>query len=162
MVTLLVTGCPFTSDRPLSDPGAAVSEPGLAGQWRMRDPDSGEWHVLTIVPFDEHQMVAFAPDNDGSKVSGYRLFVTTVGSQRFLNLQELGTSEPGWFFARFDLEGDHLRLAIVDDTLFQNRSFASSAELAGFLRAHLSDPRLYGAEGEHPSEAALERVPATP
>ncbi len=159
---LLLCGCPFSSDRPLSDPGSAAPEKALLGQWRMQDPENGEWHALSILPFDEHQMVAVTVENDHGKVSGFRLFVTAVGSERFLNLQELGDSDPGWFFARFDVDKDHLRMQIVDDTLFEKRSFASSAELAAFVREHLSDPRLYAAEDEKPSVATLERVAAEP
>ena len=159
---LFLSGCPFSSDYPLSDPGSAVPEKALVGQWRMQDPDSGEWHALTILPFDEHQMVAVSVENDRGKVSGFRMFVTAVGPARFLNLQELGDSDPGWFYARFDVDKDHLRLQIVDDTLFEKRSFDSSAELAAFVRAHLSDPRLYAGEDEKPSVATLERAVAQP
>ncbi|HTO22071.1 MAG TPA: hypothetical protein VMQ10_06275 [Spirochaetia bacterium] len=159
---LLLSGCPFSSEHPLSDPASALPEKALVGQWRMQDPDSGEWHTLSILPFDEHQMVAVTVENDRGKVSGFRLFVTAVGPERFLNLQELGTSDPAWFFARFEVDRDHLRLQIVDDTLFEKRSFASAAELTAFVRAHLSDPRLYAAEDETPSVATLERVAAQP
>jgi len=159
---LLLAGCPFSSDKPLSDPESAVPEPGLLGTWKMQDPDSHEWHQLTIFPFDQHEMVAFAPENDLSKVSGFRLFVTRVGRERFLNLQELGASEPGWFFARLELDQNHLHLWIVDDSLFDTRSFDSPSELAEFVLVHLSDPRLYVSGDDHPAEAVLERVPDRP
>lgn len=155
----VLAGCPLSSDTPLSDPRSAAVEPALAGTWKTQDPETGEWNELTIFSFDQHEMVAFAPEKDSSKVSAFRLFVTEVGAQRFLNVQELGASGPGWFFAKFEVGKDRMRLAVVDDGLFSGRSFATAADLREFLRAHLSDPLLYAAAGDTPMESTWERVP---
>jgi hypothetical protein len=154
---VMLSGCPFSSDQPLADPRAAAAEPALAGTWRMQDPESGEWNVLTIFAFDEHEMVGFAPEKDSDKVSAFRLFVTEVGAERFLNVQELGASDTSWFFARFTVAGDRMLLTVVDDELFSKRSFATSADLREFIRAHLGDPLLYAAAGDTPMESAWER-----
>jgi hypothetical protein len=153
-----LAGCPLSSDKPLSDPGAAAVDPALVGAWKTQDPESGEWNQLTIFAFDEHEMVGFAPEKDSAKVSAYRLFVTSIGAQRFLNVQELGTDDSGWFFARYEIIQDRMRLSIVDDGLFEKHTFASSADLLEFLRAHLSDPRLYTPEGDTPMESTWERA----
>lgn len=153
----VLCGCPFSSDKPLADPRAAAAEPALTGTWRMQDPESGEWTVLTIFPFDEHEMVAFAPEKDSDKVSAFRLFVTEVGPERFLSVQELGARDTSWFFARFQVARDRLRLTVVDEALFEKRSFASPADLREFIRAHLGDPLLYAAAGDTPMESAWER-----
>jgi hypothetical protein len=154
----LLTGCPFSSDKPLSDPQGATADPSLIGTWKTQDPESGEWNQLTIFPFNEHEMVGFAPEKDSRKVSAFRMFVTTVGTQRFLNVRELGSEDSGWFFARYEIGQGRMRLSIVDDGLFAERSFSSSADLLEFFRAHLSDPRLYTPEGDTPTESTWERV----
>ncbi len=157
-VIAAMAGCPLSSDKPLSDPRAAAADPALVGTWKTQDPESGEWNQLTIFPFDQHEMVGFAPENDSSKVSAFRLFVTSIGTQRFLNVQELGTGDSGWFFARYEIVQGRMRLSVVDDGLFEERAFASSAELLEFFRAHLSDPRLYTPEGDTPMESTWERA----
>ncbi len=158
-VLAVLAGCPFSSDTPLSDPRSSAVEPALAGTWKTQDPETGEWNELSIFAFDQHEMVAFAPEKDSSKVSAFRLFVTEVGAERFLNVQELGASDPSWFFAKFEVGKDRMRLAVVDDGLFNRRSFATPADLREFLRAHLSDPLLYAAAGDTPMESTWERVP---
>jgi len=157
-VIAALAGCPLSSDKPLSDPRAAPVDPALVGTWRTQDPESGEWNRLTIFVFDEHEMVGFAPENDSSKVSAFRLFVTSIGTQRFLNVQELGTDDSGWFFARYEIVQGRMRLSFVDDGLFGERTFASSTDLLEFFRANLSDPRLYAPEGDTPMESTWERA----
>ena len=153
-------GCPLSSDTPLSDPGGASADPVLVGTWKTQDPETGEWNRLTIFPFDEHEMVGFAPENDSSKVSAFRLFVTSIGTQRFLNVQELGGGDSGWFFARYEIILQRLRMTIVDDGLFGESTFASPADLREFFRAHLADPLLYAPEGDKPMETTWERTPS--
>jgi hypothetical protein len=158
LVIAALAGCPLSSDTPLADPGAAAVDPALVGTWKTQDPESGEWNQLTIFAFDEHQMVGFAPEHDSSKVSGFRLFVTSVGTQRFLNVQELGANDPGWFFARYEIVQGRMRMLVVDDGLFGDRTFASSADLLEFFRSNLSNSRLYAPEGDGPMESTWERV----
>jgi hypothetical protein len=157
-VIAALAGCPLSSDKPLSDPGAAAADPALIGTWKTRDPESGEWNQLTIFPFNAHEMVGFAPEKDSSKVSAFRLFVTSIGTQTFLNVQELGTDDSSWFFARYEIVQGRLRLSVVDDGLFEKRTFASSTDLLEFFRRHLSDPRLFTPEGDTPMESTWERL----
>jgi hypothetical protein len=159
---LLLCGCPFSSDEPLSDPPSAAIDPLLIGAWRTRNADSGEWQSLAFYPFNDHEMVSYAREDSTGEVSLCRLFVTSIGGERFLNVQELkedGT--PWWYFARYTIEGERCILRFVDDGLFDSRAFASAEDRRQFIRAHLADPLLYAAEGEEPEEMILERVPGT-
>ncbi len=148
---------------PLSDPATASPDPGLVGTWTSQDPETGEWIRLTILAFDDHQMVAFGT-GDGSEPAAFRLFPTQVGGQGFLNIQELGTNaqdaagQEAWYFAHYEIAERRLRLKVVDDALFDNRQFVSSAELRQFVGLHLSDPLLYAPEGDEPQEMTWERV----
>ncbi len=54
---------------------------------------------------------------------------------------------------------DRLRLKIIDDNLFDNERFSTSGELTDFIRRHLSDPLLYAADGDQPSDMLWIRVP---
>jgi hypothetical protein len=162
-LVLALGGCPLTSDIPLSDPAAARPDSRLIGSWKTQDPETGEWNALTILRFNDHEMVAFAPDGTSGKVDAFRVFPTDIGAESFLNFQQLGGDDKdgdaeGWSFARYRIAGDRLRLSIVDDGLFENRQFASWSELQEFFRQHLTDPRLYAAEGDQPTESVWERV----
>jgi hypothetical protein len=159
LVVATLCGCPFTSDKPLSDPAAAVPDSRLLGTWKTQDPETGEWNSLTILAFNEHEMVGFAREKDPDKVDAFRLFLTSIGSDRFLSFQELGGRDAGWYYARYDVAQDRLRLKIVDDGLFADRQFGSSRELWEFFRQHLADPLLYSAADDKPSETVWERVP---
>jgi hypothetical protein len=159
VLTLALSGCPFTSPTPLSDPGTARPDPLLAGTWKTQDPETGEWNELSILPFNEHEMVGFAPDRNGGKTDAFRVFSTVIAGESFLNFQELGGKDEGWYYARYQIDGERLRLKIVDDGLFEKRRFSSSADLREFIRQHLSDPLLYASDPDQPSESIWERVP---
>lgn len=89
---LLLDGCPYGSDKPLADPTVAVLDRALAGTWQARDPETTETFALTFVPFNDHEMVGFSRGigSDDKAVSAFRIFVTPVGEEKFLNVQELG------------------------------------------------------------------------
>lgn len=159
---LVLSGCPYSSGITLSDPLAARPDPVLVGHWRTQDPETGEWNTLTILSFNDHEMVGFAPDGATGKVDAFRIFPTKIGTESFLNLRELGGKDNEWFFARYQLVDDRLRLKIVDDGLFEKRRFSSSAELREFIRQHLADPLLYAADADQPTETVWERVPEPP
>jgi hypothetical protein len=158
LAVLLLCGCPYSSDEPLSDPSSAVIDPSLIGTWRTRDEDSGEWQQLAFLQFNEHEMVSWARDDASGEVSLCRLFLTEIGSERFLNVQELGTDGAPWYFARWALSGDRCILTFVDDSLFDSRAFGSAEERRQFIRARLADPLLFGSPGDEPMEMILERV----
>ena len=164
VLLLALSGCPFSTDTPLADPASARPDSRLVGSWRTQDKESGEWNTLTILPFDEHEMVGIAPDGTSGKIEAFRLFTTGIGMESFLNLRQLdgeqsGGGSEGWYFARYQIVDDRLLLSIVDDGLFENRHFASSAELQEFFRQHLSDPLLYASDADQPTETLWERVP---
>ena len=164
VLLLALSGCPFSTDTPLADPASASPDSRLVGSWRTQDKESGEWNTLTILPFDEHEMVGIAPDGTSGKVDAFRLFPTAIGTESFLNFRQLGGEQSGagsegWYFARYQIVDDRLRLKMVDDGLFENRHFASSAELQEFFRQHLSDPLLYASDADQPTEMLWERVP---
>ena len=154
-----LSGCPFSSRYPLSDPAAAVPDSKLIGTWRTQDPESREWNSLTILVFNDHEMVAFAPDKSAEKVDAFRFFPTSIGAERFLSIQGLGGTDEGWYYARYEIVQGRLHLKIVDDGLLEKVQVGSSSELRDLLRQHLADPRLYAPDSDQPSETVWERVP---
>jgi hypothetical protein len=159
---MLLAGCPYSADQPLSDPSSAVPDRALNGTWRSQDPETHETFTLTFAAFDEHEMVGFGRESgaEDKPISAFRLFATPVGDEKFLNVQELrDDAEPQWYFARYRISGDTLSIRLVDDALFGSKSFPTREALQGFLWAHLADPRLYGNPDDNTPDMVLTRVP---
>jgi hypothetical protein len=146
LCVLLLTGCPYSSDFPLSDPGAAPRVPALLGSWSLRDPETGETVTLVLRQNGPHEMVATSRDPDG-KTDTYRLFVTRLGTADFLNVLDTGSGS-SWFFIRYRLDGDALSLRVVDEALFKDVSLSGQDELREFMGDHADDPLLYGEPGD--------------
>jgi hypothetical protein len=161
LVVATLCGCPFSSDKPLSDPAAGVPDSRLLGTWKAQDPETGELSSLTILAFNAHEMVGFAREKDPDKVDAFRLVPASIGAERFLSIQALGGTDEGWYYARYEIEQEKLRLKIVDDGLFLDRRFATSRQLADFIRQHVADPLLYTPAGDTPTEMVLERAAST-
>jgi hypothetical protein len=157
LAALMLGGCPYSTEEPLADPATARIDPALVGAWRMRDAETGELQDIVFLPFNDRELVAYAPVAAPGEASVCRVFVTEIGKERFLNIQELGTDGTAWYFARYAVEESRLVLHLIDDNLFEARSFASARERQEFIRAHLDDPLLYAAEGQDPSPMTLER-----
>jgi hypothetical protein len=156
---MILAACPYTSDQPLSDPAAAAIDRSLVGTWKMQDKDSKEWHTLTFLAWDDRQLVAIADGGENEKPDAYRVFMTTIEHERFLNVQQLGADENRqWYFARYGIRDGRLYLSLVDDALFASRSFASSEALRDFIRKNLADPRLYAGDDNEQPETAWQKV----
>ena len=143
----------------MSDPAAAMLDRSLVGTWKTQDKESKEWQSLTFLAWDDRQMVAIANGGPNEKVEAYRIFVTTIDREHFLNLQQLGEDENRpWNFARYSIRDGRMYLSLVDDALFESRSFDSPEALRDFIGKNLSDPRLYTRDDNEQPETAWEKV----
>jgi hypothetical protein len=158
LAILSLTGCPYSSDQPLSDPVSATPDPGLLGQWTMQDRESGEEVTLTFSAAGGHEMAASALADTDAKETRYRVFVTLVGPAGFLNVREIGGDGEGWYFVRYRIDGDRLLLHVVDEALFASASSPTPDDLRGIILQHLEDPALYGDEPGQSTEAVWERA----
>jgi hypothetical protein len=157
---LLLAGCPYSADQPLGDPALAVPDRALAGAWQSEDPETHEKISFTFASFNKHEMVGFSRESEDKPISVFRLFVTPVGGEKFLNVQELrDDGEPQWYFARYRIVGDTLSLRLIDDALFGSKTFSTPEALLGFVRANLADPRLYGNPEDQTPDMVLTRSP---
>jgi len=112
--------CPFSYDLPLSTPADAIVDNALAGSWKMQDPESGQLVTIEFLRFNEKEYVAWSREPDGAaeKIAIYRVFVTGIEGERFLNSKELGAKKSRfWSFANYRINGDTLSLRFVDDAI---------------------------------------------
>jgi hypothetical protein len=158
LAILALAGCPYSSDHPLSDPATASPDAQLLGTWKMQDPDTKEWVTLSFFPYGEHEMVAFTPGAPGDEPEAYRLFVTIIDGERFMNVYQLGQKDTAWMFVNYRVTtGKRMILKVVDDELFPKTDLATPADLRAFLRGNLADPRLYMGGDDGTSEMSWER-----
>lgn len=147
---LFLLACPFSSSKPLSDPAQAVLDGALVGDWTAVDPESKESVTVTFLPFNGQELVAFSRSTEDAhgKVDLYRVFVTVIDGERFLNVRELGArGDEEWSFANYRVVGASLSLRFIDDGLFGSQTFDTSDALREFVRGHLSAPGLYASDG---------------
>jgi hypothetical protein len=164
LVVLISSGlaaCPFSYDLPLSAPADAIVDNALVGSWKMQDPESGQLVTIEFLRFNEKEYVAWSREPDGAaeKVVVYRVFVTDIEGERFLNSKELGAKTGrSWSFANYRINGDTLSLRFVDDAIFASQTFDSSDALREFVRRNLHDPRLYATDEGKESVMRWQRV----
>jgi hypothetical protein len=137
LLLLICTSC-VDSEKPLSDPKQSTADPGLSGVWRGQNKDSDveSYHVglvgdnfpagmlrIKCIVHDKNGQLPH-PDNDDLLA-----FTTTLGNNHYLNVTSLSTEqikklenskwEPsmadGYFLARYELTGDKLVIAFMDD-----------------------------------------------
>ncbi len=126
---LLCSSCvPLASFYPLWDQDHAAVVPGLEGTWL--DSDGGTLKMVTVAA---GQYAATYTDEDG--VSQYEVHTVALGGKFYLDfypdekaVEKLlkGTAYfslvPAHFFARIEVAGDSLQLALLDDDKVEKRA----------------------------------------
>ncbi len=78
----------------------------------------------------------------------YRAFVTAIGKEKFLNIQEIkGTYDKrSWMFINYSAANCVLSYKVVDDELIKKyqKNFSSSKEFYAFIKENLKNKDLYG------------------
>jgi hypothetical protein len=151
ITALLLAGCPYGSEYPLGSPADAVADGALLGTW-ITPQASDEDFTLTIRTSGAGEYLLEAESPDEEEPESFRAFVSTVDGEKFLNIQD-----EEWILVNYRVSGDLLQLRLVDDELFESRTFASPEDLRDFVRQNLADPRLYGGEKEGDWDWELER-----
>jgi hypothetical protein len=143
-IVMLSNGCPYESDVPLGPCNTARLDGTLFGRWELYDTPEDPIGAVSIYPFNEHEVLILLQEKGKEKIDLIRAFVTTIGKQRFLNLQDVSfvTKDRNWMFANYRIADDTLRIRVVDDKLL-TRAFGSSAALRRVLRKNLHRKELY-------------------
>ena len=142
---LVLAGCPYSSEHPIGSPADAVRDNSLLGTWEATQEN--EKLTIKIQGRGAAGYLITAEGAGEEETADFEAYVTAVDGQKFLNLRETpGSPGEEWYYANYRSEDGRLLLRLVDDALFESRSFASSEELRAFIRANLKDPRLYGSE----------------
>lgn len=142
---LLIVGCKFST--PLTtEPGLPV-EPKLVGSWEMAS-DGNKSERMVILPLDAREYLVAYPA-DGADAMYYRAVTLTNAAGTLAQLKLLGTprgaigsDEPPYQIVRWTLDGDSLRLAVLNDKV-AGAKHATSADFAKAITDNAANPALF-------------------
>ncbi len=150
LIPLLLSGCPYESRIPISLPAKAMIDKELIGKWKYVNKEGHTEGMVTISMFNDHELLIVLKDEDKNNSEMLRAFVTSIGKEKFLNIQEMkGTYEDRtWMFVNYSIANCTLSYRIVDDELIKKnqKNLSSSKKLYRFIKGNLSNNNLYGDE----------------
>ena len=131
---VLLTGCPYHSKIPLSKLPDTSIDKSLLGIWtaviKKEDADSVE---MRVYEFNEKEYYINIKAVSGAKIETdrYRVFISSVGTIRLLNVEDL--EQKGDFnFFRYQLDGDTLKVAMVSDVSIKEQYTSPKAMSKAF------------------------------
>jgi hypothetical protein len=155
-LVLLLYGCPYDSEFPLSDVSEAKIDNDLIGEWKYVLENAKENRgTVVFCPFNDHEFIVLMREVKEAEddIFLWKAFVTTIGDEKFLNVKNIGEHKEEWFFVRYSISGDTLTLRTVEDKLFKEK-IDSSSDLRTFLESNLKNKDLYS----YKIESGIEKV----
>lgn len=148
LIPLLLSGCPYESGIPLSSPAKAMIDKELIGKWEYVNKEGHTEGIVTISMFNDHELLIVLKDEDKNDSEMLRAFVTFIGKEKILNIQEMkgAYEDRAWMFVNYSIANCTLSYRIVDDELIKKNQekMSSSKEFYRFIKENLSNNSLYG------------------
>lgn len=136
ILAMVLAGCVPCSDNPLSDPGESGNDPALLGTWFWSEEgETGFIHIGTTRESKLLRLLMIDIKEDGklnrSEFAGHSSFFK---GNRYLNLMPLDSEVEcnGYWFVKYDFEGDALALFIMDVVVMERA--VKSGQLAGEVK----------------------------
>jgi hypothetical protein len=147
LTLLLLTGCPYESREPLSSPADAKMDGKLLGRWKYEDKESKEVGFLTVLRFNDTE-VLIVTEEGGKKVPDMmRGFVTTVEGRNFLNIQEMkgAYGDRKWIFVSYTIGACDLTYQVVNESLVPaaGEEGLTSQKVIELLRKNIGNKDIY-------------------
>jgi hypothetical protein len=148
---ILLTGCPYESGSPLSDPAGSKIDEGLLGGWRATDKEGHEVGTITVSRFNNGELlIVLEEKGKPQERQMMRGFVTQIDGAKFLNLQEMkGSYETRrWMFARYTTGDCSLTYRMLNDSFDPEGKdgLLSSERLHEQVKKNLANSHLYDEE----------------
>jgi len=142
---LLFSGCPYNSDIPLCEMENSVVDDSLLGSWESPEVDEDSRAVLHFLQFNAKEYLVIFTEN--KETSLFRAFTREIDHASFLTITEIhpGIPEPpNYIFARYHIQQDALEIRLVEEDLFEGKTFKNPEQLTKFFAMHLDNDSLYG------------------
>ena len=144
VMLLMLYGCPYDSEFPLTRSEDALIDTELVGNWTFRGKTPAEAGMMTISSFNEHEILIITREEGKCERDYYRAFVSIIDGVKFLNAQTIKpvSETRSWTLVNYAVSGGELTIRIVEDKLLKEK-FSSSAALREFIKTHLKNTDLY-------------------
>ncbi len=133
---LLLTGCPYYSEVPLSAVPKKPIDTLLLGAWTIDsdkpEADSGEMKIIAFNKM-EYYIDILGLSNGKIEIDRYRAFVTPVGPMNILNLEDL-KQKGSYTFLRYKTDGKKLEVEIVSDECVKDKYPNSKTLMKAFTQ----------------------------
>jgi hypothetical protein len=143
---VLATGCPFTSEVPIAQPGNRAPDERLVGAW-FGAFSNGDSVAMEVFSFNdaEYYVELYDLDEDSNEIMRCRVFEFDVDGSPFLHVNglESGGEPSEYFFVRYSFPSDsELSLRLVGEDIVPPELSNDPRGLLAFLRDHVKDPAL--------------------
>ena len=149
MLTLFLAGCPYESEVPLTTASEASGDPALIGSWKFWDKDGRQVGTAVISAFNGQELLIDLYDEESKTHALFRAFVSPVGKEKFLNMQEIKGSYDSrrWMLVNYRRSECTLTCRIVEERLFKSvrKELTTSSGLRTFVERNLGNKDLYDA-----------------
>ena len=143
---IFLSGCPFNSDIPLCTIEDSVVDDSLLGSWASSDGgDEDSQAVLHFLQFNPKEYLVIFIENE--ETSLFRAFSQEIKNAHFLSITEIhsGIPEPpNYIFARYQIQNKALQIRLVEEDLFEGKTFKNPEQLTKFIENHVENDSLYG------------------
>ena len=145
----LLYGCPYDSEVPLTRSEDARIDTELIGNWTFRGTTPADAGMITISPFNEHELLIIPWEEGKNGRDYYRAFVSIIDGVKFLNLQTIkpAAEKKSWTLVNYTISKGELMIRIVEDKLIKEK-FSSSTALREFIKANLMNSDLYAGDND--------------
>jgi hypothetical protein len=138
ILLIAMTGCPYNSKVPLSDPRQSIIDTTLLGQWvTIKTDPNGSNDTLTILKFNDHEYYFESHEIKDGKlfITRGRGFTTIINNHKILNVGSLDEPEK-FYFEKYEIDGNLMRIYAASDQ-FIKTAFSTTVEFYAFFKNNL-------------------------
>ena len=149
-ISILLTGCPFESDFPVSQPQVKIDS-AFIGTWLAEDfPQKGDKMKYKIFAFNQTDYLIESVNIKEDIISEqefYRGFISDLNGLKILNLQII-TGKKSYIYHKYRMQDGNLHLSWLNDLYFKDKEINSSEDLRKLIDSNLDKADIFETEYE--------------
>jgi hypothetical protein len=149
-ISILLTGCPYESDFPLSQPEVKIDS-ALIGSWVAVDfPQKGDIMKYKVFAFNQTEYLVESvniKDGKNSEQEFFRAFISDLNGLKILNLQIINGNK-SYIYHKYHIQDGNLYLSWLNDAYFKDKEISSSEDLQKVITANSDKADIFETENE--------------
>jgi hypothetical protein len=140
----ILTGCPYESEVPIDEPSYPVPEK-LVGKWKKSSSTDESYFQISKTDANNFTVQENSWNSDSGTYSqtNYTAFISSIGSNLFLNLKKEGTT--AYYLYKMEWSGEK-ELKLTELSNYIREKFTSSAALKKFIKKNMKYSFFYADE----------------